>query len=119
MTGALDGLRVVEIVDEPVEYCGRLLAGLGADVIKLEPADGASSRQVGPFVDGREGDGDASLHFWHFNVGKRSVVAADDHAVRQVCASADVVIHTLGTTAAQARGLDHESLTAARPGTIS
>lgn len=119
MSGALDGLRVVELVDEPVEYCGRLLAGLGADVIKLEPVDGASSRQVGPFVDGRDGNPDASLHFWHFNVGKRSVVAADDDTVRQVCASADIVIHTLGNAAAKARGLDHESLTAAHQGTIT
>ena len=105
--GALDGLRVVELVDEPVEYCGRLLAGLGADVIKLEPPEGAPSRHVGPYVDGREGDLDASLNFWHFNVGKRSAVVPDDETIRRVCASADVVIHTLrrpsGRSAARPR----------------
>ena len=36
-SGVLAGVRVAELVDEPVEYCGRLLAGLGADVVKLEP----------------------------------------------------------------------------------
>lgn len=116
---ALEGLRVIELVDEPVEYCGRLLAGLGADVIKLEPAEGAASRRVGPFVDGREGDPDASLSFWHFNVGKRSAVAEDDEAIRRVCASADVVIHTLGTSRAIERGLDHAALAAVHPGIVS
>jgi crotonobetainyl-CoA:carnitine CoA-transferase CaiB-like acyl-CoA transferase len=90
---ALTGVRVVELVDEPVEYAGRLLAGLGADVVKVEPGDGAWSRHRGPYVEGREGDVEASLSFWHFNVGKRSaVLAADD--VRRLCRSADVVIRT-------------------------
>jgi crotonobetainyl-CoA:carnitine CoA-transferase CaiB-like acyl-CoA transferase len=117
--GALAGVRVVELVDEPVEYCGRLLAGLGADVIKLEPRDGAPSRRVGPFVDGREGDPDASLNFWHFNVGKRSVRADDDETIRRVCTSSDVVVHTLGPARATALGLDHGSLAADVPSIIS
>jgi crotonobetainyl-CoA:carnitine CoA-transferase CaiB-like acyl-CoA transferase len=115
---ALAGLRVVEVVDEPVEYCGRLLAGLGADVIKLEPADGAPSRHTGPYVVGREDDPDASLSFWHFNVGKRSVVA-DDRTGRRIAGSADVVIHTFGPAAAAARGLDHASLATANPGIVT
>ena len=49
--GALGGVRVVEMVDEPVEYCGRLLAGLGAEVIKLEPTGGAPSRAEGPYAE--------------------------------------------------------------------
>lgn len=117
--GALDGLRVVELVDEPVEYCGRLLAGLGADVIKLEPGEGAPSRHVGPYVDGRDGDLDASLNFWHFNVGKRSAVVPDDETIRRVCASADVVVHTLRAGVASARGLDHTTLAAANPALIT
>jgi crotonobetainyl-CoA:carnitine CoA-transferase CaiB-like acyl-CoA transferase len=90
---ALRGLRVVEIVDEPVEYCGRLLAGLGADVVKVEPPEGAWSRAVGPFAGDREGDGDASLPYWHFNVGKRSAVLGDDDIAR-LCRFADVLIRT-------------------------
>ncbi len=117
--GALGGLRVVELVDEPVEYCGRLLAGLGADVVKLEPSDGAPSRHAGPYVDGRDGDLDASLNYWHFNVGKRSVVVRDDDTIRRICASADVVIHTLRAGEAAARGLDHEALAVQNPAVIS
>ncbi len=119
MTGALDGVKVVELVDEPVEYCGRLLAGLGAEVVKIEPPEGAASRHAGPYVEGRDGDLDASLDFWHFNVGKRSVVVDDDETARRVCAAADVVIHTLGSSRAAARGLDHESLSAGSSGLVS
>jgi crotonobetainyl-CoA:carnitine CoA-transferase CaiB-like acyl-CoA transferase len=119
MTGALNGVKVVELVDEPVEYCGRLLAGLGAEVVKIEPPEGAASRHAGPYVDGRDGDLDASLDFWHFNVGKRSVVVDDDETARRVCAAADVVIHTLGSSRAAARGLDHESLSAGSSGLVS
>jgi crotonobetainyl-CoA:carnitine CoA-transferase CaiB-like acyl-CoA transferase len=115
---------VVELVDEPVEYCGRLLAGLGADVVKVEPPTGGRSRHQGPWVDGREGDADASLHSWHFDVGKRSVVLDlgsdhDDEALRRLCTTADVVIHTLGSAAAARRGLDHDSLAEQAPGLIS
>jgi crotonobetainyl-CoA:carnitine CoA-transferase CaiB-like acyl-CoA transferase len=74
VTGALGDLRVLEVGDESGEYAGRLLAGLGADVVKLEPPDGAPSRRIGPFYEDVPHP-DRSLHFWHYNVGKRSAVA--------------------------------------------
>lgn len=73
MTGALDGVRVLEVGDASGEYAGRLLAGLGADVVRVEPPAGAASRRVGPFA-GDERDPERSLYFWHYNVGKRSAV---------------------------------------------
>jgi crotonobetainyl-CoA:carnitine CoA-transferase CaiB-like acyl-CoA transferase len=73
VTGALADLRVLEVADESGEYAGRLLAGLGADVVKIEPPDGAPSRRVGPFYEDRQHP-DRCLHFWHYNVGKRSAV---------------------------------------------
>lgn len=72
--GPLEGLRVVELGDETVEYCGLLLMGLGAEVVKVEPPGGGPSRKIGPFVAGREGDPEASLFFWHYNRGKKSVL---------------------------------------------
>lgn len=47
--GMLAGLRVVEIADERAEYTGLLLAGLGAEVIKIEPPEGNATRRIGPF----------------------------------------------------------------------
>jgi crotonobetainyl-CoA:carnitine CoA-transferase CaiB-like acyl-CoA transferase len=71
VTGALADLRVLEIGDASGEYAGRLLAGMGADVVRLEPPEGAPSRAIGPFQDDVPGP-DRSLHFWHYNVGKRA-----------------------------------------------
>jgi crotonobetainyl-CoA:carnitine CoA-transferase CaiB-like acyl-CoA transferase len=71
VTGALADLRVLEVGDESGEYAGRLLAGLGADVVKIEPPDGAPSRCIGPFYEDVPHP-ERSLHFWHYNVGKRA-----------------------------------------------
>ena len=68
----LDGLRVVELADEQAEYVGLLLAGLGAEVIKVEPPEGNPTRRIGPFLGDIEG-AERSLHFWAYNRGKRSV----------------------------------------------
>ena len=92
MTGALADLRVLEIVDESGEYAGRLLAGLGADVVKLEPPGGAATRRIGPFL-GDQPHPDRSLHFWHYNVGKRSaVVDLTPALLAQLVRTFDVVI---------------------------
>src|SRR5262245_22174333 len=70
----LRGVRVVEVADEQAEYAGLILAGLGADVMKVEPPQGSPTRRIGPFYGGRE-DGERSLFFWHYNRGKQSVRA--------------------------------------------
>jgi crotonobetainyl-CoA:carnitine CoA-transferase CaiB-like acyl-CoA transferase len=68
----LDGIRVIELADVTGEYVGLELAGLGAEVIKIEPPTGAQTRAIGPFV-GDVPDAERSLHFWHYNRGKKSV----------------------------------------------
>src|ERR1700736_6933623 len=71
--GMLAGLRVIEIADERAEYAGLLLAGLGAEVIKIEPPEGNATRRIGPFFEDRPGL-ERSLFFWHYNRNKKSVV---------------------------------------------
>ncbi len=93
--GMLEGVRVVEIADELGEYCGLILAGLGADVVKLEPAAGASTRGIGPFLGDVPGP-DRSLHFWAYNRGKRSVVPRSKEDVLAVLAGADVLLTSDG-----------------------
>ena len=118
MTGApLEGVRVLELTDESAEYCGRLLAGLGADVVKAEPPEGAPSRHVGPFVDDEPGP-DRSLAFWADNVGKRSAVVADDDTVRALAGAADVLVHTLRPVEAADRGLDAPTLQRRAPALV-
>src|ERR1700731_4698178 len=70
--GMLAGLRVIEIADERAEYAGLLLAGLGAEVVKIEPPEGSATRRIGPFLEDRPGL-ERSLFFWNYNRNKKSV----------------------------------------------
>ena len=66
---------VVELAGDPAgEMLGKLLAELGADVVKVEPPEGSPTRAIGPFADDHD-DADHSLTFWYYNTNKRSVVA--------------------------------------------
>jgi crotonobetainyl-CoA:carnitine CoA-transferase CaiB-like acyl-CoA transferase len=89
MTGALDGLRVVEIADEiSGPYCGKLLADLGADVTKVEGPQSDPLRRWGPFP-GDQPDPDRAGLFEYLNAGKRG--ATLDEA-GDLLAGADLLI---------------------------
>jgi crotonobetainyl-CoA:carnitine CoA-transferase CaiB-like acyl-CoA transferase len=111
VSGPLDGIRILELTDGTVDYAGRLLAGLGADVVLAEPPEGSPTRAVGPFLDDLPG-ADRSLAFWADNVGKRSVVVGDDAAVFALLPATDVLIHTLRPADAARRGLSYDALSA-------
>jgi crotonobetainyl-CoA:carnitine CoA-transferase CaiB-like acyl-CoA transferase len=92
----LQGVRVVDLAAEPGQLSGRLLADLGAQVVKLEPPGGDPLRRVGPFIGNRR-DAEASLRFIAWNAGKTSVVCeADDPRLDTLLAAADVVLDTPG-----------------------
>src|SRR5262245_5650198 len=69
---ALSHLRVVELGDIPASYATRWLAGLGADVIKVEPPGGDPNRMLPPFA-GNVQHPERSLTFIHANTNKRSI----------------------------------------------
>ncbi|MGH8663671.1 MAG: CaiB/BaiF CoA transferase family protein [Burkholderiales bacterium] len=94
----LAGIRVVELADEQAEYCGLTLAGLGADVVKVEPPGGNPTRAIGPFYQDRK-DPERSLFFWQYNRGKRSIVldlreTRDRERLRSLVATADVLLES-------------------------
>ncbi len=68
---ALDGVRILDLTSEMGWYAGKLLADLGADVIKVEPVGGDPSRGRAPYWNGAPGR-ETSLRFWYFNANKRS-----------------------------------------------
>lgn len=98
--GMLAGLRVIEIADELGEYCGLLLAGLGAEVIKIEPPGGSPTRRIGPFA-GDEDDPEKSLFYWNYNRGKKSIVldpASDEDrgCLAKLLERADILLDSTG-----------------------
>ncbi len=120
MSGPLTGLRVVELCDELGQYAGKLLADMGADVVKIEPPEGSSARRVGPFVDDEPGP-NRSLNFWYHNTNKRSLVLdlagseADRELARTLLAHADIFLEALAPGQAASFGLGYEQLAQANP----
>ena len=107
-TGSLAGVRVVEIGDERIDYCGFVLAGLGAEVVKVEPPEGSPSRRIGPYYEDVV-DAERSLYFWAHNRGKQSIVLdpardGDRETLAALVASADVLLTTDGVRGIEAFG---------------
>src|SRR5437879_5930086 len=115
----LGGTRVVEVADEQGEYCGRVLASLGADVVKVEPPGGSPTRLIGPFADD-EVDPERSLYFWHYNLGKQSVVLDlddedDRERFRNLVDTADVLLESCPLGYLEERGIGYSELSARNP----
>lgn len=117
--GFLAGLRVLEIADERGEFCGSLLVGAGADVIKIEPPEGSPTRRIGPFVDDVE-DVEQSLFFWRYCAGKRSITldlgSADGRRdMLRLVATADIVLESLPPGELDGLGLGYSDLLKINP----
>ncbi len=118
--GMLAGLRVIEVADERAEYTGLLLAGLGAEVVKIEPPEGNATRRIGPFLEDQPGL-ERSLFFWNYNRNKKSVVLdlretlAREHMLR-LLEGADVLVDASCGALKQALGTD---LTARFPSLVT
>lgn len=116
----LSAYRVLDVTDERGQLAGMMLADLGAEVILVEPPNGSPSRTVGPFVEGQEDDSEASLWFWSYNRGKRSITLDLDSEEGQsqfkaLCAGADIVIESSDVGEMARRGLSYEDLSALNP----
>ena len=105
LTAPLSGVRVVEIGHYTAgPYCCRALAGLGAEVIKVEPLAGEVMRGFPPYVD------DAGYFFGINNVGKRSIAldlrAPEDKALLcDLLRDSDVLVENLSAGAMDRMGL--------------
>jgi CoA:oxalate CoA-transferase len=113
---ALAGLRVVDISNGIAGgYCSKLLAGMGADVLKVEPpGTGDETRAAGPFPRDVP-DPNASGLFLHLGGGKRSITL-DLHTdggqaiLRRLLTDADVLVESERPGTLAAWGLTDEAL---------
>ena len=105
--GMLDGTRILDLSDEPLAQAGRLLAELGADVIRVEDAAGDALRRRPPFVDAAEGDLERGWAHLLYNAGKRSLAVDTEDApvwaaLTPLVEQCDAVIAPLAANAALA-----------------
>ncbi len=112
--GALTGYRALELGGTLGSYCGKLLADLGADVIKAEPPSGCPDRSLPPFWGDAPG---AERSLWHLalNTGKRSVTlnaesAEGREALRALASRASAVIDAFPPGYADTIGLGSRDL---------
>src|SRR5579871_1946600 len=82
-----------------LDYCGKLFADFGADVIKLEPPNGDKLRTAPPIVDGGE-----SGYFAWLNTNKRSVTETPA-ALESLLTGADVLLDGRGYDGAMPEGV--------------
>ena len=120
--GPLAGLPVLELADEKGQLCGKLMADLGADVVKIEPPGGEATRRIGPFLDDVP-HADRSLSFWHYNTSKRGVTldigsVAGARILARLAAKADVVIETFAPGHLDGLGLGYSALSRDNPGLV-
>ncbi len=114
LPSALDDIRVLDLAGEIGQYCTKLLADLGADVIKIEPPAADPVRRLPPFFHDEEGD-DASLYWLNLNTNKRSVTldieSADGRAqFAKLVRTADVVVESFTPGYLDRLGLGYSGL---------
>jgi benzylsuccinate CoA-transferase BbsE subunit len=95
---ALTGRRVLELADEKGVYCGKLLADMGADVIKIERPGGDAIREIPPFW-GSQPHPQRGLFFLYTNTSKRGVTldvtSVEGQALlRRLAETADLLLET-------------------------
>lgn len=120
MNGPLDGIRVVEFTSVVLgPYACQMLGDMGADVIKVEPPEGDTNRNLGPVRTHK----DMAALYLTCNRNKRSVVldlktSEGQAAALKLAAHADVVVHNFRPAAMVKLGLSYEAVRAVNENVI-
>ena len=115
----LEGFQILDLADEKASFCSKLLADLGAEVIKIERPGGDVSRQIGPFWKNISHP-ERSLSFWHNNSNKLGITlnleTEEGQAIfRQLASKTDAVIETFPPDYLEKLKLNYASLIKINP----
>jgi crotonobetainyl-CoA:carnitine CoA-transferase CaiB-like acyl-CoA transferase len=118
----LTGYRVLDLGGPLGFHCTKLLADMGADIIKIEPPGGDEARRVPPFKDDSP-HAEKSLYFLHFNTNKKGITLdvkkPDGRGILlELAKKADVVIETYRPAEREELGLTYQELSAGNPALI-
>ena len=123
MIRALEGLRVVDFAEGIAgPFMGKLMAGLGAEVIKVELPDGDAARRVGPFP-GDTPDPESSGLYLYLNTGKKGITVdpargPDAALITDLISSADVIIECFSPGWLESQELGYPTSSAANSGLV-
>jgi benzylsuccinate CoA-transferase BbsE subunit len=118
----LSPYRVLDLTNEKGYFCGKILADLGADVIKIEPPEGDPGRNIGPFYHGQR-DKEKSLLFFAYNTNKRSITLniqthEGQGIFKRLAKTADFVIESFDPGYMNSLGLGYSTLKDINPRVI-
>ncbi|MEA2737001.1 MAG: hypothetical protein QOH05_308, partial [Acetobacteraceae bacterium] len=114
-TGPLDGMRVLDFTTTIAgPYCTRMMADLGAEVIKVETTEGDMMRSRPPLRNS------ASTSFGQLNAGKQSIVLDLKHPqaqkiIRRLLTTSDFLVENFRPGVMQRFTLDYETLAPGYP----
>jgi crotonobetainyl-CoA:carnitine CoA-transferase CaiB-like acyl-CoA transferase len=115
----LRGFRLLDLTDEKGALCGKMFADLGAEVIKVEPPGGCSTRRIPPYLDDIA-DPEHCLYSIAYHAGKKSVtanLAADEGRalVADLAAHSDFMVESYPLGHLDSIGLGYDALAARNP----
>lgn len=121
-TGPLLPYRGLDLTGETGMFCGKLLADLGADIIKIERPGGDPARLTGPFY-GDTPDPEKSLSWCAFNATKRSIALDIEtpegrEELKKLVGTADFFIESFSPGYLDRLGLGYAALSEINPGII-
>jgi len=117
--GFLDGLRVLDLADETASFSTKLLADMGARVIKVEKPGGDASRNIGPlFKDISRSEN--SIPFFYSNTNKLGITLDLGHnegksIFSKLVPNTDVIVETFAPGELKRMGLNFEALSSLNP----
>ena len=118
---ALAGYKVLDLTHHIAgPYCTKMLAGLGAEVIKVEkPGEGDPARGIGPFFRD-DPHPEKSIHFMYLNTGKKSITLnlktnKGKDILKELVKDTDILVENFAPRVMPSLGLDYESLAKINP----
>jgi crotonobetainyl-CoA:carnitine CoA-transferase CaiB-like acyl-CoA transferase len=117
---ALGDIRVLDLAGEIGQYCTKLLADLGADVIKIEPPGGDPVRALPPHYHKHP---EQSLYWLNLNTSKRSITLDIEKPqgralLEKLVKTADIVVESFTPGYLESIGLGYEALARIKPDVI-
>ncbi|MFC1970568.1 CaiB/BaiF CoA transferase family protein [Chloroflexota bacterium] len=118
----LSNCRALDLTDEKGFFCGKVLADLGSDVIKIEPPGGDSARRIGPFYHDICHP-EKSLFWFAYNTNKRGITLdietkTGQDIFKKLVKTADFVIESYRPGYMEKLGLGYTQLSKVNPGII-
>jgi crotonobetainyl-CoA:carnitine CoA-transferase CaiB-like acyl-CoA transferase len=117
--GLLDDIRIVDLADQKASFCTKLLADMGARVIKVEKPGGDPSRKTGPFFNDTSSSKN-SLPFFYNNTNKHGITLDLEQKegksiFLKLMKKSDVLVETYPPGCLRLIGLDYETLSDVNP----